>query len=211
MGKSTIYLHRLLERAFGYENRIVLERPQLVKDFRSAGNFDFKIGGYDDVMHLGKDLGYDDEGKSYARKRAKKGDVAALAFRGQDVIAYKWIMLNEFELPFGNALMISPDRYYMYKTFVTQQYRGMRLSAMLNSQLDIFLSNQHLEKKYCVTWIMNTNASSLRSASSVGHKVIGYIRVIEFLSLKRYYMSENLASILNCRHDQTVGKSRKFA
>lgn len=207
MNKGKVLLYKFLKRIFGYENRIVFERPVRCIDYKPSIPLDLRAGGYRDILNLDEKMGYDEEARAYAWKRSQAGDVGVFAYHGENLAGYKWAMLNELEMPFGKTLTISPDRFYLYKTFTAEGYRGLQISTILDSFIEKVITREHPSKGYCLTWVFNNNPPSLRSAEKIGYKVVGHIQVVDFLYFRRYWMSQHLLSTLTSPHDDFSRRS----
>lgn len=196
MHLAALYSYKLMARIFGYRKRLVFDRPIGHITHHAAVPLQFKQGDYRDVLEFDEYLGYDETAKAFACKRSQSGDVANFAYNGTTVAGYHWIMLNEFELPFGNTLVMSPDRFYLYRVFVAREYRGRGVAAALDVYLDNFLAREHPEKKFCTIYVFNTNVPSLRATQKTGYKLIGHIHTLDFLHFQKYWMSAHLLSDL---------------
>jgi len=149
----------------------------------------YRLATINDVISMGEELGYGKKEKRFSIERLKKGDKGILALHKNQVVGYQWIMKEKMELSLNNHIVLPKSKVYVYKAFVKQEFRGKRISNLLDNY--IF---RNLKKKEGITYVFSniaeTNRPAIKARERIGWKIVGHIIQFRFFGLNYDYISK---------------------
>jgi ribosomal protein S18 acetylase RimI-like enzyme len=152
---------------------IDLERP--IKKVQCAKEISFRFGNQEDIKSMSADDGYSKHGRRYFLKRYTMGDRFLLALLKGRVIGYVSIMKDCMELSKSRHILLASKRVYIYKTFVNETFRGLRIfNAMVKEVIEILRKES---MRYLVDTVSKNNVSSLEANERMEFRRIGHIEL----------------------------------
>jgi len=164
-----------------------LEKP--IKKIKPKIHLTFRLAEAKDIQAMDKEnYDYSQRTKKYAYERLDKGDRCLLALHKDKIVGYVWIMNGNMELSQFNHIPLPWNKSYIYRSFVLEKFRGMRIVNAMGAYISNELRKEN--KRYKIATISVTNKSSIRAFDRVGYEKIGHILQFRFLGLKYDYISK---------------------
>lgn len=183
-------------RMIRFDIRYIYELP--VQDLKSTTispiSVTFRRITYDDLNTFDSYLGYDKDDIIFSKDRLLNGDIGIVAIHDNVAIGYMWIMNNLMEITDKFYINLPNSKAYIYKVFVSKNFRGKRVAALLNAAICDTLNT--INKKTCLTWASYRNSASIKAKLRVGFRRIGLIYKLGIYSYNFSYVSSALTKYI---------------
>jgi RimJ/RimL family protein N-acetyltransferase len=119
----------------------------------------------------------EDERISEYRDKIEKGEIGYFAQHGGKIIGSIWATVNKTKAPCiaKTYFELMPDECLLHDNFISENYRGMRVGAFLESNMPVYLFREYKLKRI-ITDINVRNYASLQMVKKAGlrrdHKML---------------------------------------
>jgi ribosomal protein S18 acetylase RimI-like enzyme len=167
-----------------------LELREPVTPITSDIDLTYGFATFNDIQSMNKeDYNYSWKGKRYSLQRLHQGDRCLLAFYGNEIVAYLWIMNGYMELSQSHHIPLPVGKTYLYKVFVVKNFRGKKILNAMHSYLFPLLYRENI--RYLLTTVNVNNQSAIKAKTRSGFKEIGHIVHYRLLGFHHDYISPN--------------------